>query len=364
MTGKEQAMEIMKIVHIYFDYSRPQVKITMCCLYPILVAINMQWASYVGESCNVIQLTTQLILLLIIHIWVYSAPKFYLNAIRLDQIFQDSQYASLCKRHIDLMYQLHFETDSARDSISSIFEIIFKSGFCFFWAFVCVKSAYIFRYLGIFPSNLIGDITIFLFLIALFLNYSSYYTCILLTYFLRQVSNLPNIKELHHNQYIPSSSLGLQRLSANASTTSVVFLIVSMLFTIIHIVTILSGMKSDEIRELLENRPDYFCFVTFSIFILGAGTFLVLYLVPKLFLKRIHRIWKIDSLKKIEGDLRLAEKANDKPEIDRLLTIIDRLNKDNLKIEYSFLEVSVVLTTGMLNIISIILNIQTWLKSV
>lgn len=95
---------------------------------------------------------------------------------------------------------------------------------------------------------------------------------------------------------------------------------------------------------------------------LGAGTFFVLYLVPKLFLKRIHRIWKIDSLREFEDALRLAERANNTSEVDRLLTIIDRLNKDNLRIEYSFLEMSVALTTGILNIISIILNIQTWLK--
>lgn len=355
-------MEIMKIVHVYLDYSKPRVKITICCLYPALIVINVKWASYTGKPCNIIQLITQLILLLVIHIWIYSAPKFYANTISMDQIFPDSQYISLCERHMDLMYQLHFETNSAKNPISSVYEIIFKSGFCFLWIFVWVKCAYIFRYLGILPSNLIGDITISLFSTALFLNFSSYYTCILLTYFLRQVSNLPNIKELHHNRYIPSSSLGLQRLSANASIASVVFLMVSMLFTIIHIVTILSGIRSDEFIELLKKRPDYFRFITVSIFMLGAGTFFVLYLVPKLFLKRIHRIWKIDSLREFEDALRLAERANNTSEVDRLLTIIDRLNKDNLRIEYGFLEMSVALTTGILNIISIILNIQTWLK--
>lgn len=355
-------MEIMKIVHVYFDYSKPRVKITICCLYPALVIINAKWISYTGEPCSIIQPITQLILLLIIHIWIYSAPKFYINTLSLDQIFLDSQYISLCERHMDLMYQLHFETDSAKDSISSLYEIIFKSGFCFLWIYVWVKCAFIFRYLGIFPSNFIGNITFFLFSIALFLNFSSYYTCILFTYFLRQVSNLPNIKELHHNRYIPSSSLGLQRLSSNASIASLVFLIVSMLFTVIHIFIILSGIRANEFIDLLRNRPNYFRFITVSIFILGAGTFFVLYLVPKLFLKRIHRIWKIDSLKEFEDALCLAERANNTSEVDRLLTIIERLNKDNLRIEYSFLEVSVVLTTGILNIISIILNIQTWLK--
>jgi len=335
-------MEILDFVQKHLNYGKRSVQIGIFLSYGLILALHFV---LLKPPVNVLQLASELIFLAIIHLWVSTAPTFYTRIQTLKEAFSDPSYQALCGRHLELLEQFHYRTRGER---------LLKGAYFLLWMGILAYLLAVSFYFEINPRSVSGAVTTVLFVLALLLNYSSYYSCILLAFFLGRVSNLEEIDRLKHNRYLPSSTSGFQRLVSNATVSSITFLVVSILFTTEQVI----ASCFQTVDERVELHPRLFALMVMITCFMGLGTFLVLYLVPRYFLRKILRRWKEHSLLSLEQALDWAENQGDDSKIDWVLAKIEMLGRDNLKTPYSVLETGVALTTALLNILSIIVCLR------
>lgn len=199
--------------------------------------------------------------------------------------------------------------------------------------------------------NIIGWLTILLLAVSLGLNFFSYYLSIILTYFLRQISNIS--QDLKHNQYIPSATCGFQRLQSDATMHSMVFLIVTLFYTVLYSIFAIQLFHTAAIPGSLRDNI-LFGLITYLSLLFGIFTFLVVFLVPKLFLRRLLERWKNASLSSFQESLYQAEEQHDTAMIEAAITKIERIQNDRLKLQFCGFEFWVAMSTVFINSIGIL----------
>lgn len=284
---------------------------------------------YKMEKYNLYIYFTDALLLCIIYIFIYSAPKFVNKHKELKNCFDEEIYKQI---YYDFDSKIYFFKNP--NSIKIIY-LTTWSIFC--GIFIC---------LGIY-LNLIGIETAFLYLIALALNCGSYYYCILYVYFLRTLSNAEGITEFRHNLYVPSLSIGFQKLLANFYQNSYVFLIVALLYTVCIY------LQLNFVETIIEGKNFLNLSIYMITFLLGIMTFIFISVTPYFFLKRILIKWKLSSICTLENEI---TKYNNKswPMVEHLTNISVVLQSDKIKNEVDIYSIFLFLSTIAVNIINII----------
>lgn len=332
------------------------MRITFIVIYCIVISIHL-FNFFINQHLDPIQLIIQCLLLIIIHIWIYSTPIYYKRICDLNHTFGQKSYQKLYYRYILWLHLFpwHSSIDLNKRRIKKtkvqrivqfLYLIIWFSVFLFF-SFYSIKAQLL-------PANTITILTIIFLFIAMSLNYCSYYSCITFTLFLRKLSHLPRLTSFRYNRYIPSLSSSFQQLLSHITFTSLIFLIVAFLFTTIYSIAVLNRIHSNDTLDLLKYYPLFFYIATCITCILGFGTLFVLYLMPRFYLKSIHNLWKETSLLNFEKKLYSDERQNNNVEIDRCVNIISRISKDKLSINYQFLNFTIALATCLINFIDML----------
>ena len=221
-----------------------------------------------------------------------------------------------------------------------------------FWLAACISFLWGIWFFKLLPMNIIGITTLFLLILTLSLNCFSYYSCIVYTCFLASISRL-KVGTLKHNKYLPSSSWGLQRLMSNAKVFSMIFLLVSFLYTLQYVAHIIPSIQNTVSMSLFHAHPLAFGLISLLVFLLGLATFLVIFITPKYFLRRIFRKWKELSLREFEAKLYERDSGEEDYELrERIVHDIEMLNNDKLAFESNTFEVSVAVTTIAVNVLT------------
>jgi len=158
-------------------------------------------------------------------------------------------------------------------------------------------------------------------------------------YFLSKVSRMANIK--NYNNIHPSQTHALKRLLHTSTMLSTAFLVTSALLAVQYVaVFVLDGPYPNS--RIINN------IWMLLILIPGVCSLIPMVVLPKLFIIRIHRKWKMGLIKKYEARLRNSIGIKN---IDELFSTIDTINND--KIDFHYFEVigaviTVILHFGML----------------
>lgn len=336
-------MEILKYTKKHLNYKDVHTQILVLAVITIVIVAHIYYVVKSG-GIDVIQMICQMILMVIIYIWIYGAPKFYNNIKEQKKIFKSSEYKKCYKEYMALIHKFNFNEWSIR---RKIFEIVYA----FIWFFVFINSVVLLYYFGIFSLNIIGYITISLFAIAVLLNYFSCYLSFAFAFYIRQVSN---IKGIRYNKYLPSASWGLQVLKSNLSNCLVTYFIVTTLYALFFTISMFfSERTSDMIILIQKENYKYFSILITSI--LTSFSFLAIYLLPSIFLQRLFLKWKYASLKELEEKLIGVEQSGDKQELTWVIERIKEVSND--KIREKYLDVMIAVTTVVMNVLTIIIFI-------
>lgn len=335
-------MGIFDFVNKYLNINKRSVQYAILSLYVFFIGVHLYNVLIEKKSIEWMQIVLQLLLIVIIHFWLYTIPKFHYRFNKLKDAFESSYYKNKFQAHLNLFY--FFKKRGV------FFKIIYSG----IWFICCIYIVYVIQSYQLLDCGISKWITIFLLLLSLCLNYSSYYWSVQFTYFLRQVSKISTRKSdsfLEYNIYIPTSTSGIQRLLSDSTLTAVVFLVISLLYTAFYLIIILGNYNNYAFQIRVEDSPMLFRLTSILTGALGIGTFIFIFLLPRLFLKRIIAAWKRKSLKTFECKLHEAEQNQNISQIDRIVCIIERLHKDTLIFSYNSVEITVAVITCICNII-------------
>lgn len=101
-------MEMLEFVEKNLLYKKTHTKILIVCLYLIVAAVH-GYVLVFDHTVDFDQFVCQLILVGIIHLWIYAAPKFSARIRSLKDAFpEDSKYNDLCENNKILVKPLRF----------------------------------------------------------------------------------------------------------------------------------------------------------------------------------------------------------------------------------------------------------------
>lgn len=358
----------MKFVYKFLEKKANKIKVRIAFIvtYCIIISIHL-FSFFLNQHLDVIQLTIQLLFLMIIHIWIHSTPIYYKRIRNLKHSFNKKSYRKLYDTYVLRMHPFpwHSSINSKkrksrkrksrkRKSKKRRVQKIVQFLYLIIWFSIFLFLSYQSINVQLLPANVITILTILLFFIAMSLNYYSYYSCITFTLFLRKLSHLSRLTSFRYNHYIPSLTSSFQQLLSHITFTSLTFFIVSFLFTTIYSIAVLNRIYSNDTLELLKYYPLFFYIATCITCILGFGTLFVLYLMPRFYLKRIHNLWKETSLLNFEKKLYSAERQNNSAEIDRCVNIISRISQDKLSTHFQFLNLTIAFATCLTDFINML----------
>ncbi len=337
-------MEIMEFVNQYLAPNRTHTRYYGVLLL-LMIAVSQIWYKCTKLSICWELLICQLISMATIAIWIGGAPSFFKLTKSLYKAFDGEEYHKLAEKHRQWIRQFSFQDQYETDALT-----VFKLTYLLIWLLCWIYVAWALFHYQMLPTDFLGISTVVLLGITLILNFSSYYTCIVYTYFLYRVSIL---KSLKYNKYTPSATEGYQNLRQGAQRESTTFLIVSVLFTISGAIMMCRGLRNWEATSLTD--ADIFCLSLMVALVLffGFGTFIVLFLLPKVLLRRMFLFWRSQSLHKFQKALFQAEKDRNQSEVDQISQKIKQLMEDKVGLQFGPIEVLVAITTILVNSVTI-----------
>ncbi len=241
-----------------------------------------------------------MLLTAVIHVWRYAVSKNIKSVETLEQIFPgDNIYQSkVLPKLKKLVWPLPFTKGCTKlENFLKALYLILYLGLIAVIIFSCIN-------LNLFGFGqeadtieklLIKVIVVVLFTIGIVQNYFSYYVSIVFCYITREIAN----SGIECDQDNPWNSRYLRDLVHISSRSSMSFLAVSMMYLLAVVVSILPGIKEG-------NRYSQILILGASVFLCGIS-YAVVTLLPKLFLNRLFRTWKIDRIKALESKVAITE---------------------------------------------------------
>lgn len=289
---------------------------------------------------DVTQLVVQYLMVIISYITVYESPKMLKRLDDTKNAFSENAYVTEYKEHIK---RLNIFCDN---------HMILKVIYIFSWLLIIWYNIICLYLLGLVSYDFLGLTTIVSYLVAIIPNIGSYYFCFLYVYFLRKVSNLKQIETLSHNIYIPSTSKGFKILLVNAQHIATTFLGVSSLYSLALCILITNAQIKKS--NLFYSHPYSLLFMIFMILIMGIGTFIILYVGPKIFLGRILGKWKEHTLCDLEKKINFFESQKNYEAVKTMVDYVKDVDSDKLKYRYEILDMILIVTNILSNSVSIL----------
>lgn len=290
-------MEMIDFVTSEFNYQDARVRWT----FLIVGIMDILWWTlcYIKNEfpfqVNTGQIICHILLLIIIYIWVYFAPKFKDRIAKLEKIFWGYRYDKLYDETVKMMYLYR------KDLESKHIGFFLKLSYASLWFFADMYCIMVLSRLEIIPMNGGGIITMTLTLFSLILNFFSFYVGIEFVYFIRRVSN--EADRMDYNELLPSSTKGFQELVYDSFWLSIFFFIISFLYTVALVVSLIfwyvDMSKIIGINQNLDaivNKNKLIMVMIVLICMQGLLTTLLIAYSSSMFLNRILQKWKMKSL--------------------------------------------------------------------
>lgn len=297
------------------------------------------------EKLNMMQMLFQVLFLSNIHIWLYGSSKFYEGIKRLRSFFDAAAYKRICDAFRHWGYLWWMDSGKSFRNFIKVFYTFIWIAYC-----ICIINVFVIHYHFI-PINIYGFTTIVLYVLVMTLNYSSYYLCIAYVFFLRSISKI----ELEHNEQIPSSTWGFQRLLHDSSMVSIAFLVDSMIYVVIYFIEIYVMIGGKYFYDIaLFKEKILLGYVTFFTLLPSLFSFFIVFILPKVFLDRLLKRWKLEELKRLDDELKNGPVLGDSSR-DRKQLMIDHIIHD--RIRFGRFEIGTAVLSLMVNLSAIIVNV-------
>lgn len=285
---------------------------------------------------------TPWIIITIIYIWLYYAPKYCRNVNDLQKAFEEN-------KEYEKLYIKYKEWIRQNDLSGNIKSCLAKITFFLLWFLGTALFDYCLFKMEILSKSLKVLPLYFLHSITSVLNFSSYYLCISFIFFMKKVSQL----DLEHNTILPSATYGFKILKNSVNTIYIFFLLDSMFCTIAYVTMCIFCIKNVK----LDNFNAEFIYMTSYVGALGLGSCLGIACFINYYFKQIYNKWKDDSLHKLHKELLEAEKENKSTIEKDLLDRIDILQRDRISISGQAIIISIIanLTQAIAALIPILL---------
>ncbi len=306
-------MEIMEWVFENLNYKNKSGKIAIFVLY-VIYFFNLLFMVLTQQKMDYGTFLVQLFFLIIITIWIYMAPYFYNDILSLKSLFTNNdEYNSEYNKMKNKIYLFKFKDNS---SICKIIKLVY----IIIGIVILLYELYYFYIYYECQLNFNNFFAIVLVVVSFLLNFSSYYLSLELTYLIRNISKLSNLK---YNIFIPSSTYEFVKLKKNVDNASIVFLIIVVLYNLSYITLLIARTNQNNTLEILSAL----CFLIFSIFSCFYATVL-----PKYYLYQLFFNWKELSLKKFQEKLyNTMENKSSYKQIEKIVRKINRLNNDKVE---------------------------------
>ncbi|MBE5988707.1 hypothetical protein BXY41_12150 [Lacrimispora xylanisolvens] len=322
-------MEVFEFINERINIREKKTKLFflfLCVLYVMPFIIY-----YEDILSNWHLLIFDFLILIIIYLWIYYAPKFCHKFELLGCCFKDVSYESFYTEKKDFFY------------LKKRFNI-YKASFIVIWILSIIAVISIAHRTHFYLYNIFGAYSLVIFILSMVLNGASYYFCISYVIYLRYLSNFAGTKKFKCNKYIPSSTYGFQFLISFSNNNAYVFLIVSLLYSICGYLILNLISTNVEIKQKL-----YAVVIGGITLLFGIGTFIAIFIVPYAFLKRILIMWKENLMKEIEMKIKNFNK--DKvSDLESLININDILYKDDFKHGFDIVSIILLISTIIVNI--------------
>ena len=250
-----------------------------------------------------------------IHLWIYMARRFYIGMHGKDGFFRSQEFE---KSYRNIWNQSKRWFNPFPYNMSYGFEKIIKPLYLLSWIVLCLIVLSCVNNMGIFEFykicrrgicfyNPIVLFAVFTYLISMVLNYASYFMCIAFSVFIRNVSNHAADIEFNHNK--PSNTPGFQMLIHASSRVAIAFFFDSMLYVILSAIEIEIAKRFHII-----NAADTIGIVVILMCVLVPCilSFVLVYLLPKMFLSRLLRKWKFMAAERVIGDTCISDIDEDR----------------------------------------------------
>lgn len=280
---------------------------------------------------------------IIIHVWLYLCGKFGTHYSEVATYFDSNKYKLVWEDNVEWCSPMKFRG-------RSLFEKLVKGTYFAVWCGItalviwCLDELDYYDFFSIrFLMQNGGTIThvyllleLSIFLIGLFLNYFSYFSSIMFSYFIRNVAN--KCDDLKYNKKKPSYTLGFHRLLHLSSRIDIAFFFESMMYVALVILCMaLGGGKEKSV---------FLWLLTFCAMMPCLISICLVFVLSKAFLNRLLRKWKFARMKELENT-------------NASVSTLDNIFKDKLTLLR--LDIILAILTLIVNFGSLIFTaIQTW----
>lgn len=230
-----------------------------------------------------------------IYILLYYAPLVLPDLNHLGNVFSHNRpFQDLCKAYRDWL-----KWPSAQKKNNSS---LAKKVYMALWLiYVASFPAYAFKRL---PNALpICGSFIFLVIIGItniILNFFVYFNCVCYTYFLRKVYYLAQEDALSYIEEYPSITYGFQMLDRTVRRIYICFFLDSLLSTIAHVSFLGIVFPGDALSFGWNCKFLSFVYINGFMIIFGFTSWIGIMLLSRVYLRRIHDIWKMQRLQKLQ----------------------------------------------------------------
>jgi hypothetical protein len=261
----------------------------------------------------------------IIHVWIYAIFKARQSRKLLYELFPTSKDY---KNRLDEFDKLSI--------IRSRYRAWGKIGFAVLWFIVAIFAVKCFWDLDIFHIfSLKGKVGIFkvvtfiiLYAIGMILNCYSYYLSMISCLFFRKIANDEKIK---CECEVPWNSLNLRTLLLVASKSSISFFVVSSMYLLAVTVCLCVSYDVNNIAKWL--------ILLFLSLILCWVSFLIVALIPKIFLNRLFKRWNYERVKEI-----MRQTPYDENQIEKIWSY----HLPTIRLETIFGLITIIISVGSL----------------
>lgn len=286
-----------------------------------------------------------------IHIWMYIATKYIDYIDKLEGFFATGNQKN--DSYIKIWNEAKEWMTFGANSNCMLYSVFVKLIYTCAWIGLCLITVYCSFKLGWINDNIYSKVAILIYLISMFLNYFSYYRSVIFTYFIRNISNKWDM--LGYNHMKPSNTEGFRNLIHASSRVAIAFFCDSMMYILLlmGLVVVNQSLKYKEVEYLIT--------LVLCTLIPSLISFLVVFLLPKIFLNRLLRRWKREVTHDLYEKYRkqIENKKDDdivqEKEMQEVQERLDIIYNDNLPIVKTELFVAIV--SCLAEIIAVVVTI-------
>lgn len=369
---------ILGFINENCNLKHPEIKAGFTVICVIVIQTNIL-DHFNSPNYHVIQLYISVALLLIIYLWIYYAPKCIIRIQKIRDAFDEDEYAfayiqyrlntmpvRTCSKILDekgfiqysLFNNLEIKDDGEfKEYLKNNYKKHqeYKNHKCiktvYFLLWICLSAFIVISIWEIRPFTFTKVANTVLLIFSIFLNYYSFYASIAYAYFIRTLFR-KNIDEWKYNKYMPSATHGFSLLVSNVKMNSLIFFLISSLYTFVYMLILYSPSTN------IELAPKEVIFVQVNIIVLaGSGMTVALFIAGHFFLQRILLKWKETTLQELDENSCNVYNGVIANKLD-YTALIQKVTSD--KIQYSYTNIP----SMALTLIIVILNILNIYKMI